>query len=299
MKIEIFREYVVLAKYLNYSVAAEYLHITQPVLSRHIAALEEEFGVKLLRRTTQFVDLTDAGEIFLERITKILSEYDDLKALMNIRRMGYEDCLRIGTPYYAMEEYLGQLPVHFETKYPEIKLRYEVGDPYEMLEMLLGDKVDAIIIPKVNFPQMNQMKYYKLFREPLGVMITTKDPLSDQGHCDLCDLKDKTFFSVNNDYFYSTWEHVKGLCRKAGFTPRAPVIFNTVEAAMVEIRQSDGVLIIGQHMKKNQSAELAFLTLDNPGCWRDICVWCKKGNDRLELRKFIELCKEWDGADGV
>ena len=64
LKIKYLEEFVVLANCLNFSQTAQQLYMTQPVLSRHISALEQELGVKLFRRTTQSVALTQAGEVF-------------------------------------------------------------------------------------------------------------------------------------------------------------------------------------------------------------------------------------------
>ena len=56
------REFLVLAKQLNFVRAAETLHISQPTLTRHIAYLEQELGFKLLNRSP--MALTEAGQSF-------------------------------------------------------------------------------------------------------------------------------------------------------------------------------------------------------------------------------------------
>ena len=60
MRVEHLREFTVLAQTPNYTKAAEALCVTQPVLSRHIDALEGELGVRLLYRDTHSVALTVA-----------------------------------------------------------------------------------------------------------------------------------------------------------------------------------------------------------------------------------------------
>ncbi|MEF2074284.1 LysR family transcriptional regulator [Consotaella aegiceratis] len=76
MEIRLFHEFLLLAKQLNFSRAAEQLGMTQPVLSRHIKYLEEQFGAQLLDRNTHKVELTPAGELLAEEAAKLIAQYE-------------------------------------------------------------------------------------------------------------------------------------------------------------------------------------------------------------------------------
>lgn len=60
---DMYREFITLARCLNFTQAAEELHMTQPALSKHIAALEREFGAELFIRDRRTVQLSEAGRI--------------------------------------------------------------------------------------------------------------------------------------------------------------------------------------------------------------------------------------------
>ena len=70
--------FVAVAGTLNFTKAAEQLFITQPALSRLIAALEAELGIKLLSRTTRTVELTEAGKLLLPLAEGVLRGCEDL-----------------------------------------------------------------------------------------------------------------------------------------------------------------------------------------------------------------------------
>src|SRR5688572_18278595 len=70
------RAFVAVAEELNFSRAATRMFVTQPALSRQIQALERLLGVDLLRRSTQRVELTIAGESLLGRSRSLLSDVD-------------------------------------------------------------------------------------------------------------------------------------------------------------------------------------------------------------------------------
>ena len=76
MQTEYLREFVILAKYMNFNTTASILNMTQPTLSRHIMQLEQELGVTLFKRDTQSVSLTDEGNVCLEEFKRILEHID-------------------------------------------------------------------------------------------------------------------------------------------------------------------------------------------------------------------------------
>jgi DNA-binding transcriptional LysR family regulator len=205
-----------------------------------------------------------------------------------MKKQGFADRLRIGVPYYAIKDYLGHFPELFESKYPEIKLQYVVGDPTEVLNALLHEKADLVLLPGENFPRAEQFAFHALFREPLGVLIGGKDPLAKRENCALTALSDKLFFSINDSaYFSELWMFTKNLCQKAGFEPRGPALVNQAEAALIAVRRGDGVMVIGHHMRVHASDEIAYLRLTDENCERMVNICCKKKEAPSTAHKFI------------
>lgn len=291
--IEYFRQFLTLSEYLNFSLAAESLYITQPVLSRHIAHLESEFDVKLFKRTTQSVELTVAGEHLKQKLEKLVSDYDSICADMRLIKAGFSSRLRISCPYYAMHDYLGIIPELFSDQYPEIKLQYSVGDPYESMKILLNGEADIAIIPMYPMPNTEHLACIGVYKEPLGVLLNADDPLTIKEALTLSDLKDRVFFSVNNSYFSASWNQTSRLCRDAGFTPHGPALFNQMEALIMAIRRGDGITVIGQHMRNQQSELIAYRPLSGSECSRTVCVWYDRENENHSIGIFLKLYKKY------
>src|SRR6476661_10176500 len=66
----------------NFSRAAEKLHLAQPSLSQQLSKLEKEIGVLLFQRNTNSVEITHAGEVFVEKAQEILDMVNQLKKEM-------------------------------------------------------------------------------------------------------------------------------------------------------------------------------------------------------------------------
>lgn len=72
LDLRLVRYFTAVAEHRHFGRAAEALHITQPSLSRQIAALEHQLGARLLDRTPRGTRLTEAGEVFLPRARALL-----------------------------------------------------------------------------------------------------------------------------------------------------------------------------------------------------------------------------------
>lgn len=76
------RVFLVAARQLNFSRAAEDLHLTQSAVSKHIQSLEERLGSALFKRTPTGLRITYAGAVYLEKISAALRLIDDAEALV-------------------------------------------------------------------------------------------------------------------------------------------------------------------------------------------------------------------------
>ena len=72
MELRVLRYFLAVAREENISAAAEYLHLTQPTLSRQLMDLEEELGKKLFIRGNRKITLTDDGVLFRKRAGEII-----------------------------------------------------------------------------------------------------------------------------------------------------------------------------------------------------------------------------------
>lgn len=118
--------FVAVAEHRSFTKAAIYLGISTPSLSQAIRRLEEQFGVRLLNRTTRSVALTEAGEQLLRHLNPVLAGVENAIDAVNAFRDKPAGTLRLTVHPVAAVALLAPLVGRFSTEYPEIALDISV-----------------------------------------------------------------------------------------------------------------------------------------------------------------------------
>jgi DNA-binding transcriptional LysR family regulator len=118
----------------SFAAVARKLDLDPSSVSRTIAALEEQMGLRLLQRTTRRLTLTEAGEIFLSRITPLMKEFDHALDEAHNVSLGPRGTLRITASVAFGQVCILPHMKEFNSLYPQIKL-----------ELLLTDTVVDLI----------------------------------------------------------------------------------------------------------------------------------------------------------
>ncbi|WP_432943065.1 LysR family transcriptional regulator [Kribbella sp. CA-253562] len=125
MELRQLRSFVVVAEELNVGRAATRLHLTQPSLSRQIAALERDLGVELFARIKKRFVLTAAGESLLADARELLRRADDAVRDAQRTQRGELGTLRLRFVQSATFETLPKLLGAFRDRYPHVVLDLE------------------------------------------------------------------------------------------------------------------------------------------------------------------------------
>lgn len=144
-----------LASTSNFSKAADRLYITQPALSQQINVLEEELGLKLFRRTTRKVTLTETGEEFVRGAREVLDRVEELQRTMALRRREVGGTLSVGLlstlSHLNITEYISS----FHKVYPNIHIDLQVAWSSELINRVLDRELDAAITNIHIYPAIN------------------------------------------------------------------------------------------------------------------------------------------------
>jgi DNA-binding transcriptional LysR family regulator len=168
------RAYVAVAEELHFTRAAERLHVVQQTLSEQIRQLEAEVGVELVHRTTRKVELTPAGEVFLDHTRNILQSLDNAIVEATRTASGEEAHLRISYTPTLRAETLPLLVEAIHARAPGIRLTTCEAWPHEGVHGVSSGLFDATL---ARIPELAAGLACHLIRnEPLGVVLGRSHP---------------------------------------------------------------------------------------------------------------------------
>jgi DNA-binding transcriptional LysR family regulator len=122
--------------------AARDLGVSKATVSKQIAALERDLGVRLFHRTTRTLTLTEAGQRAHQRALRILEEVEAIREEAGEARTSPRGRLKIAAPMSFASEWLGPALPEFLTAYPEIQLELSLDD--RRID-LIGEGYDAAL----------------------------------------------------------------------------------------------------------------------------------------------------------
>jgi DNA-binding transcriptional LysR family regulator len=210
------RYFIAVAEELNFTRAAERLHMAQPPLSAAIRRLEQEIGFSLFARSSREVRLTEAGTALLEGARRTLAQAD--AALTAARRVatGEHGRLRLGYNWSSRFDTLPRLGRALDRAHPEIELMAEEMHPSQMAPALTAGTIDGALAlcPDV----LPGLAYRLVRRESVVALLSDGRRLAHEQAIDLGLLADE-FRLFPRKLAPRLHDFYANLCRVAGFEP--------------------------------------------------------------------------------
>ena len=144
MELRLLRYFLTVAKEQSFTKAAEQLHITQPTLSRQMAAFEEDLGITLFIRNGKKISLTEKGILLKRRALEILNlEERTLEELKEEEVV--EGTITIGCGEFAAVETLAKICKTYKEKYPLVQIALHTATADTVYEMMKKGLVDIAL----------------------------------------------------------------------------------------------------------------------------------------------------------
>ncbi|WP_242610558.1 LysR family transcriptional regulator [Burkholderia vietnamiensis] len=146
MELRHLRYFLTVARTLNFTKAADELHMAQPPLSRQIRELEEELGVALFERRGKRVFLSSAGQVFEERARRILADVNS--AIVDSQRAARGEIGRVAVGFFEHIAYtlLPPLLREFQQRYPAVTVELRWFSSAEQINALDRGDVDLAFV---------------------------------------------------------------------------------------------------------------------------------------------------------
>lgn len=293
MELRHLRYFVAVAEELHFGRAAERLGMAQPPLSQQIKALERETGVMLLHRTKRRVELTAAGEIFLQESRQILARAD--QAVLAARRAARGETGKLVVGFVSSAVY-GKVTSIFrlmQVEYPDVSLLLQDLSSVEQVEAMKACRLDVgLVRPPVEADESLITRV--IWREPLVVVLPRGHRLVGRQKIAISELAEEPFLLVNAPGFL---DHLTRICALAGFSPRivqqarsTPTIVNLIAGGM-------GISIVPASLRTLHRQGVAYRSLEPPAPTIELALMWRKNDLSPALRSFLQIAWRVAGID--
>jgi DNA-binding transcriptional LysR family regulator len=169
MDIAALKAFTAVADTGSFSAAAELLFLTQPAISKRIAALESELGAKLFDRIGRTITLTEAGRALLPRAQNILVELEDsVRAISNLTGEVH-GTLRFATSHHIGLHRLPPALKRFTQEHPQVRLDIRFMDSEEACTAVEHGELELGIVTLPPAPSPNlttEVVWHNTVRQP-------------------------------------------------------------------------------------------------------------------------------------
>ena len=177
MEIRVLRYFLTVVREESITRAAEVLHITQPTLSRQLAQMEEEVGVKLFDRGTRKISLTDEGMLLRRRAEEIIDLSDKTIRELLTREEQVEGVVSIGGGELGAMEQVVELCGTFQRKYPRVRFDIYTATADVVKERVERGNLDiGILLEPIDIEKFEYIRFAG--REQWVVLMRKNDPLA-------------------------------------------------------------------------------------------------------------------------
>lgn len=283
------RYFVVLADTLHFGRAAALLHISQPPLSRQIAALEEELGGPLFKRTSRQVELTAAGRHFHEQATRIIASLDKAVRTTQATARGERGVLRIGFTMSAAWSVLPRLVRTYGDTFPDADIQLNEVLPRELNASLDSGQTDIGIA----FPWQRPagLEYLRIHVEPLCAVLPAGHRLALEHEIPVGELAAEPFITFPASTAPALHEMVIGSCREHGFEPHIRLETHLQQTIVNLVAEGLGVSLVPQSMSRMQLPGVVFRPVYAARMVEQGVIWAVD-NDNPCLTGFLDCARK-------
>jgi LysR family transcriptional regulator, benzoate and cis,cis-muconate-responsive activator of ben and cat genes len=212
------RYFIAVAEELNFSRAAERMHMAQPPLSAAIRQLERDLGVDLFVRTTREVKLTDAGSAFLGGARRTLADAELAAEDAKRAAAGELGQLRIAYSWSTRFETLPALGRAFRASHPDVELLAQEMWNARMPPAFGSGSIDIALslCPEI----AAELELAPIRKERLVALLPEGHPLTSEEAIPLAALADEEFILFPREIAPRLHDAFLAIYRRAGFEPR-------------------------------------------------------------------------------
>jgi DNA-binding transcriptional LysR family regulator len=283
------RYFVAVADELNYTRAAERLHLAPQALSAAIQQLEAALGVKLLERTTRRVALTDPGAAFLRETRRTLAQADRAVEAARRAAAGETGTVTVGflssTANYVMPPVVRAM----RERHPDVTVRTEALAVRELVDRVRDGHLDVGVTrpPIIDDPRFVTET---ILTEPVAAVLPAAHPLAARPLLRLAQLADEPWVLTERSSWPPWHDKYDEDFGRAGFQPHVVQRSNSIQNLLALVAAGVGVTRLPLSSRSLRDGGVAFVPL--VGDTAEVVLLLPRPPRRPALDTFVAVVRE-------
>jgi LysR family transcriptional activator of glutamate synthase operon len=241
MELRQIQYFIEVAKRQHVTEAAHILHVAQSAISKQIANLEAELGVKLFFREGRNIRITPMGEIFFQYAQSAMRELEKAQQEMDEFLDPEKGTIRVGFPSSLAAHTLPTVISAFRDKYPDIGFQLRQGSYTFLIDAVIKGEVDLAFLGPIPTNEKN-IQGEILFLEKIEALLPATHVLAHRSSIHLNELHHDSFVLFPDGFILRNI--VVNACNQVGFTPKISFEGEDIDAIKGLVATGLGVTLL-------------------------------------------------------
>lgn len=287
------RYFIAVAEELSFTRAAERLYIAQPTLTTQMQSLERELRLQLFESRHPPVQLTAAGQVFLEEARLICTQVE--RAIVSAQRSSRGEIGRLVVAVNSSiaNSVLPDILRAFRQRFPEVRLVLREVTSYQQVQELRDGQIDIGFecLPSKydNDPALNFMP---ILQEPLVVALPETHPLAALPQIPLKALENEPFVLPSPDLVPSYGQIIDLYKEEVGFPPKVVQEATWMITVLSLVAGGVGVALLPANAQNIQRTGVVYRPIEGKNLNRQIAVVWRGDDSSVMLQNFLKVLED-------
>ncbi len=295
MELRHLRYFIVLAEELNFSRAAERLHMAQPPLSQQIRSLEDELGLQLFDRKTRPLQLTPAGQAFLEKARQVFTQVEQAIVSAQQASCGEIGRLTVGINTSIANSVLPDILRTFRKRFPDVELVLHEQASYQQIQELCNRQIDVGFVNLHHLQKIDEnddtLSFMSILQEPFVIVLPESHPLAGQAQVSLEALADELFILPPAHLPSGLYCQIVSLCQGVGFSPKVRQEATWMSTVLSLVAGGVGISLLPANAQNLQRKGVVFRFIGEQSPIFQIAIVWRRNDSSVILRNFLEVVR--------
>lgn len=272
----------------SFSETARRLYTSQPNISKQIASMESEIGVKLFLRDSHALRLTRAGEYLYEQ----MKDYPDAfeRIFDTARALGRGDAGFLNIGVLSGQRLDGGVIERFReftNRYPELNFTLERAGFSELHSALASLRFDMVITFSFDVPSDPDLVVESIREQQQPALFASRFIPEEQ----IRDLSKAPFVVISPKESYGGYQRLVQSCRAQGFEPNIVRLADSLDSLLFYVETGVGVAILDRNTRLETDQNIRVIPIEDAYTPDLVALWLA-GNTNPNIRRMVDCLKE-------